>query len=64
MHSFEVQSNERACRKIGRIGLEQVNGILLPLDIALVFLNKILLLVTYIDLMFWSFDYCTTFIEN
>ena len=24
MHSFEVQSNESACRKIGRLGLEQV----------------------------------------
>ena len=24
MHSFEVQSNESACRKSGRLGLEQV----------------------------------------
>ena len=24
MHSFEVHSNERACRKSGRLGLEQV----------------------------------------
>ena len=23
MHSFEVHSNERACRKSGRLGLEQ-----------------------------------------
>ena len=25
MHSFEVHSNERACRKIGHLGLEQVH---------------------------------------
>ena len=24
MHNFEVHSNESACRKIGRLGLEQV----------------------------------------
>ena len=24
MHSFEVKSNERACRKIGRLGMHQV----------------------------------------
>ena len=24
MHSFEVRSNESACRKSGRLGLEQV----------------------------------------
>ena len=24
MHSFEVQSNDSACRKIGRLGLDQV----------------------------------------
>ena len=24
MHSFEVQSNESACKKSGRLGLEQV----------------------------------------
>ena len=26
MHSFEVHSNESACRKSGSFGLEQVNG--------------------------------------
>ena len=26
MHSFEVHSNESACRKSGRLGLEQVLG--------------------------------------
>ena len=26
MHSFEVHSNESACRKSGRLGLEQVNN--------------------------------------
>ena len=26
MHSFGVHSNERACRKSGRLGLEQVIG--------------------------------------
>ena len=26
MHSFEVHSNESACRKGGRLGLEQVLG--------------------------------------
>ena len=25
MHSFEVHSNESACRKSGRLGLEQVH---------------------------------------
>ena len=27
MHSFEVHSNESACRKSGRLGLEQVSRI-------------------------------------
>ena len=27
MHSFEVHSNERACRKSGRLAMEQVNGV-------------------------------------
>ena len=26
MHSFEVQSNESACRKSGRLGLDQVRS--------------------------------------
>ena len=26
MHSFEVHSNESACRKIGRLGMEQVRS--------------------------------------
>ena len=26
MHSFEVHSNESACRKSGRLGMEQVIG--------------------------------------
>ena len=26
MHSFEVHSNESACRKSGRLGLEHVKG--------------------------------------
>ena len=34
MHSFEVQSNERACRKKVRLGMEQViiEGLPLPCD--------------------------------
>ena len=33
MHSFEVHSNESACRKSGRLGLEQVLGGLGLMDI-------------------------------
>ena len=34
MHSFEVRSNESACRKSGRLGLEQVMyaPVLLPVS--------------------------------
>ena len=31
MHSFEVHSNESACRKSGRLGLEQVYTIIFGL---------------------------------
>ena len=33
MHIFEVHSNETACRKIGRLGLEQVFELVMYPDI-------------------------------
>ena len=33
MHGFEVRSNESACRKSGRLGLEQVFGCNSPFSI-------------------------------
>ena len=42
MHSFEVHSNESACRKSGRLGMEQVFGARLELhSLASLLLEKI-----------------------
>ena len=46
MHSFEVHSNESACRKIGRLGLEQVLYVLVLMEIGLQ-CHKIILLFFY-----------------
>ena len=49
MHSFEVHSNESACRKSGRLGMEQVTCIQDHLSFFLWFLG--LFLIWYINII-------------